>query len=64
MAAEAAATTSAFANVPVCVGGKAFQVDQTKVMEAIPVYVGASVVDGVIAPAYLAYMKNIDSISY
>jgi len=64
MAAEAAATTSAFLNVPVCISGKAFTVDTSKVMEAIPAYVGASVVGGVIGTAYLAYMNNIDEISY
>lgn len=64
MAAEAATDTSAFKNIPVCIGGKAFKVDQTKLMEAIPAYVGASVVGGVIGTAYLAYLKNIDEVSY
>jgi len=63
-AAESAATTSVFENIPVCISGKAFEVDSTKTMEEIPAYVAASVVDGVIAPLYLAYMKNIDAISY
>lgn len=63
-AATSASTTSAFKNKPVCIAGKAFKVDQSKVVEAIPAYVGASVVSGVIAPLYLAYMKNIDAIAY
>lgn len=63
-AAEAAATTSAFKNVPVCIAGKAFTVNTAKVLEAIPAYVAASVKSGVIAPLYLAYLKNVDAISY
>lgn len=62
--AAAVASGSAFLNVPVCVGGRAFQVDQTKVMEAIPAYAAASVAGGVIGDAYLAYLKNVDAINY
>lgn len=63
-AAESAVNTSAFKNIPVCVLGKAFEVDQTKLMEAVPAYVSASLVSDVIGPEYLAYMKNVDEVSY
>lgn len=64
MAAEAASNTSALKNTPVCISGKAFKVDQTKVMEAIPAYVSASVVADVIGSENLSLLKNIDEISY
>lgn len=64
MAAEAATDTSALLNTPVCISGKAFKVDQTKLMEAIPAYVSASVVGSVIGTEYLSLLKNIDEISY
>jgi len=64
MAAEAATNTSVLANTPVCISGKAFQVDQTKIIEAIPAYVGASVVADVIGSENLSLLKNIDEISY
>lgn len=64
MAAVGTTTTSALKYTPVCVSGKAFQVDQTKLIEAIPAYVGASVVGGVIGSEYLSLLKNIDEISY
>jgi len=64
MAAVGTTTTSALLNTPVCISGKAFQVDQTKVIEAIPAYVGASIVADVVGSEYLSLLKNIDSISY
>lgn len=62
--AGATASASVLLNTPVCISGKAFTVDQTKVMEAIPAYVAASVKAGVIGPEYLSLLKNIDEISY
>lgn len=59
MAAVAATNTSALLNTPKCITGKAFKVDQTKIMEAIPAFVDASVVSGVIGDEYLNLLKNI-----
>jgi hypothetical protein len=63
-AAEAAATTSTFLNVPTCISAKAFVVDNTKIIEAIPALVGASIKGGVIGSGYLSLLKNIDEINY
>lgn len=64
MAAESGTTTSALLNTPVCILGKSFQVDQTKVMEDRPAYIAASVIEGSIGSVYLSELKNIDSVSY
>lgn len=64
MAAEAASNTSALKNTPVCISGIAIIVDQTKVIEAIPVYVACSIKANVIGSEYLSLLKNIDAVSY
>ena len=58
------ASVSSLKNTPFCISGRAFKVDQTKVIEAIPAYMGATVVAGVIGDEYVDLLKNIDEVSY
>lgn len=58
------ASVSSLKNTPFCISGRAFKVDQTKVIEAIPAYMGATVVAGVIGNEYVDLLKNIDEVSY
>lgn len=63
-AAQSALNTSAFKNIPVAILAAAFTIDNTKIVEAMPAIVEGSVKAGVIGGLYLAYLKNIDAITY